>query len=240
MIAQASVAALVARTMTYPLDTLKTLSQYGKKPSLNAPLFRGLGIALVLSVPANALYLVTYHKLKDLFSKRQSLECHAISAATAELVSGTLWTPMEIIKSKLQVGQQIGKSSMQHVSSIYQTQGLRGFYTGYLLSQAVFIPYTVTYFVLYERLKQWVEPSFVNFLLASSLSAGFAGALTNILDMVKTRLQVDSSRSAIEIMKRIYHKEGIKGFSRGLLPRVLWITPSMSISMAVFDTLKNA
>jgi len=59
--------------------------------------------------------------------------------------------------------------------------------------------------------------------------------LTCPLDVVKTRLQVDRSpNSAFKIISEIIKKEGISTFSKGMIPRILWIAPGSGKNLGFF------
>jgi len=88
----------------------------------------------------------------------------------------------------------------------------------------VFIPYSVIYFLLYEELKLTY-----NYFVSSLVAAAVAGLASNPLDVIKTRVQVDSV-SVLAAAKR-------GRLFRGAIMRVFWVAPSMSISMAVFEHL---
>eukprot|EP00842_Homolaphlyctis_polyrhiza_P003131 jgi/Hompol1/3819/HPOL_003365-RA len=252
-------------------------------------LFRGLGITLALSVPGTAVYLAAYDELKRVLSislatSQSSLLVHALAGAGAEAVSGLFWTPMEVLKTRLQTNVAVASatatatasatasasatattaaSTSELIVDIYRSHGIAGFYRGYLLSQAVFIPYTVVYFITYERLKlAWIRafnpsppPSlsssssenatnqdlpFRGYLICASLSGAFAGAVSNVLDVVKTRVQVSTDRPAISIIRDMWVNEGgPMAFTKGMLARIAWVTPSMAISVTVYEILKS-
>ncbi|KAG0286728.1 hypothetical protein BGZ96_009215 [Linnemannia gamsii] len=114
-----STAALSSRLCTHPLDTLKTRIQVSNSPQGLIPtfvelvraraLYRGLPIALALSVPGLSVYLTTYDLAKDRLSRQfesfgtDTVRNHMMSGMIAEVCSGLFWTPMEILKSKQQV-----------------------------------------------------------------------------------------------------------------------------------------
>ncbi|GJJ68935.1 hypothetical protein EMPS_01281 [Entomortierella parvispora] len=114
-----SAAALCSRLCTHPLDTLKTCIQVSNTPQpihstlaslvRTGGLYRGLPIALTLSVPGLSVYLTAYDLTKETLAKKFSflgtdtVLNHLSSAVVAEVSSGLFWTPMEILKSKQQV-----------------------------------------------------------------------------------------------------------------------------------------
>ena len=94
-------------------------------------------------------------------------------------------------------------------------------------------------------------------LASGALSGAIAGAATTPLDVLKTRLQVQSLKSATtasespsafvvrydglaEAARYTYAHHGVPGFFRGLGPRVLMMGPSCAISWGVYETAKDA
>lgn len=75
-------------------------------------LCRGLSIALLLSIPGLSAYFFSYEESKILlaqffphwayFAMDGPLN-HLIAGSMAEIISGLFWTPMEVLKCKLQV-----------------------------------------------------------------------------------------------------------------------------------------
>ncbi|KAJ3165279.1 hypothetical protein HDU88_004364 [Geranomyces variabilis] len=307
-VAFSSCAAIVARTIAHPLDTLKTRIQFAASPSpapqqphsspaasldptagqirstirgilaAESPtaLYRGLPVALLFSVPALSVYLGAYDQSKAALAAwggigtEDSMGVHAAASCTAEILSGALWTPMEVLKNKLQVQTKathptIGKMHTWNLcKSIYAEHGLRGFFKGYFIALGVFIPYTMVYFMSYEQLKLAAarlvlpphSPSsptgqqsnqvqqqlpFGAYVACSGLSGALAGGVSNGLDIVKTRKQAGGgSQTAMQIARHMWrHEGGWRAFGRGLGARILWITPTVTISMSVYEELKN-
>ncbi|KAJ1979699.1 hypothetical protein H4R33_005654 [Dimargaris cristalligena] len=239
-----------------------------------------------------------------------SMGNYAVSAMCAEMLSGLIWTPMEVMKNRLQVirrtgplGPEIplrgGSHTLALASQIYRTQGIAGFFRGYWLSIAVFVPHTVIYFVTYEKLKSWWahrwspsqsswdNPSaaggkgnsvlasapalapplpFYGYLTCASMACVLSASISNIFDVVKTKWQVNqvlgdrvsgstvspsssaassqahrqAPRRVRELMRYMWrHEGGYRAFSRGMLARVIWMTPSVTISMTTYEWLKH-
>jgi len=75
--------------------------------------------------------------------------------------------------------------------------------------------------------------------LASGFIAGAVGAaLTNPVDVARTRIQVESARAEgaytgiVDAVKRIAKEEGWKAFAKGMSARILWMAPGAAISIA--------
>jgi len=165
-----SAAALCSRLCTHPLDTVKTRVQVANTPQHLFPtflhllrtggLYRGLPIALTLSVPGLSVYLTTYDVAKNALSKQfpehmqDSVANHMLSAGVAEVFSGLFWTPMEVLKQKQQIEtgsrmsltsgsaqlqQSVRTKTLDLAKMIYRQEGLAGFYRGYFITLGVFV-----------------------------------------------------------------------------------------------------
>ncbi|KAG9286254.1 hypothetical protein G9A89_014240 [Geosiphon pyriformis] len=315
-IVDSSIAAFVARIYTHPLDTIRVRIQTTPKstnttitkliPTFSLPnLYRGFPVAAFFSMPAVSTYLYCYDFSKNYFAERfnipqDRLVNHMLSGTVAEIISGLFWTPMEVLKSKMQCNyvpdtfQEPKERVFRHPTNnftgpplvvghiprptgntlhlakeIWRTEGLPGFFRGYWMSLGVFIPHTVIYFVIYEKCKSWAtkrgiqgtrpkdDPKtppdvyapiapfpFINYLIYSAVASSIAASVSNVLDVVKTRYQVsfkeEKGKSPQEIIRYMYHNEGgFKAFTRGMLARVVWAVPAASISMAIYETLKD-
>jgi hypothetical protein len=78
------------------------------------------------------------------------------------------------------------------------------------------------------------------------LSSALAAAISNPMDVVKTRLQVAGEsnaaasvpfRGAAHAARTIYEMEGLRGFAAGLGGRVLWVAPSTMVMFTAFDNI---
>ncbi|KAI8388143.1 mitochondrial carrier domain-containing protein [Radiomyces spectabilis] len=268
-----AIAALLARFITHPLDTIKTRIQISRSnPNYEAiqsaadtrtafyarwpltSLYRGLSISLLFCVPALAVYLTSYETVKDwlsvyTFMHRDSALNHLISGCIAEMAGGIFFTPMEVLKSCM---QSESHTELRHLASkIWKQEGILGFYKGYWITLAVFVPHTMVYFVVYERLKMLAgsatELSFPVYLMCAIIASGLATVVSTPLDIVKTRWQISSAEEGAayrqgpwKIIERMWITEGEwRAFTRGMLARIAWGIPNSAISMSVFESLRN-
>lgn len=138
---------------------------------------------------------------------------------------------MEVMKNRLQTESMIYRldgtlAAARHemtatktavlARNIWAEEGLRGFFKGYFLALAVFVPYTMTYFSVYEQLKVVAQRrqspdnlttnplspsppstplSFQSYLICSAIACTLAASLSNVLDVVKTRWQISTSQA---------------------------------------------
>lgn len=79
-----------------------------------------------------------------------------------------------------------------------------------------------------------------------ALAGGIAAAVTNPLDVVKTRLQtqpggVERMYTGVwDCMRRVVREEGWGALGRGVGARVAWVAPSSAIVLAVFEATGRA
>lgn len=271
-----------ARVFVHPLDTIRsrlmvstsTNVTFGsvareliRTDGLNG-LYRGFGVSVCMQAPAMATFLTSYDWAKAKISVLTPLPdtsplVHLASGLVAELVSAVFWVPMEVIKQRAQVRQ----GAMSHASSAVITrdllihEGPRALFRGYGMTIAVFGPYSMIYFMLYERLKSSAtqmqslqdssQLSMPVIATCAATSGGVAAISTTPLDVIKTRLQTQGDKqvssirsapaysSAWDAARSIAVKEGSTGFFRGVSARVLWILPSKAITMSTFEFLKT-
>ncbi|KAF9979006.1 hypothetical protein BGZ65_006765 [Modicella reniformis] len=311
-----TIAALCSRLCTHPLDTVKTRVQVSNTPLpllptflnllQNGGLYRGLPIALALSAPGLSVYLTVYDLSKDAISRcyrfpylsSDSVINHMASAVVAEVSSGLIWTPMEVLKSKQQVENMTFSSSsitssttttttsgthhhkavaaavaatsnrkpistVELARRIYHQEGLLGFYRGYFITLGVFVPYSMIYFATYEQMKvmAWRQRQrhshgfngtgqhrdtlpFWTIMTCAAVAAGIAGGVSNIVDVVKSRWQIsvlattEENSSTRRIIQHMLSQDGLASFTRGIGARILWMIPSVTISMSIFEWFK--
>ena len=123
------------------------------------------------------------------------------------------------------------------------------------------LPYSSMMVCFNENLKVWVKPEkrqykFFYYFLCASISGTIASIITNPMDVVKTRLQVQSTLSGMQAdissetvdvkykdlmssVKKIFKQEGIHSFSKGMLPRAIQASMSSALSWVSYEFIKN-
>lgn len=220
IIVASSAGATCSRLICYPLDTLRVRRQFTTAASNTSlwshlrpftKLYSGLSISLLFGVPAVSSYLTTYTGVKqflasdsNVFLPKDGIGAYAVAGLAAELVSEIVFTPMEVVKSRMQVGQ--GTTGVFGVfRDVLQESGIRGLFKGYTLGLGVYLPYTIMYWSVYEKAKLGLAKvptsltvqgqgsnTTVDYLLASAIACGTAASLSNVIDIVKTRYQIAS------------------------------------------------
>lgn len=159
-------------------------------------LYKGIGIHLFASIPANGIFYSTYEAVRAVATGTLNAPSAAGAAAAAGcLASLFIYSPMEVIKQRAMV--TAGGGSASALRELLRAEGAIGLYRGVAASALTWSPYFFTYFWAYDMLLTQVaqlpageQPNFL-VALGCGLAAGVgASALTNPFDVVKTRLMV--------------------------------------------------
>eukprot|EP01135_Chromosphaera_perkinsii_P009385 Nk52_evm61s1737 gene=Nk52_evmTU61s1737 len=211
-------------------------------------LYNGVGVSMSLSAPATASFLVSYDYFKAQMVRRgggaDSPVVHLSCGVFAELVSGFVWTPMEVVKQKAQV---YSKSPKTVFKEIYKKGGALGFLRGYWASVGVFAPQSALFFATYEQFKllhirvtKDENIPFMSYVALSAVAGGLAAGITNPLDIIKTRYQCFGNEgSLLKLAWNIKAEEGLKAYFNGAIARMLWVAPSVAISMSLYECFKD-
>lgn len=155
---------------------------------------------------------------------------------------------LTVIKQRMQVHQSEFRSALVCARTVYQNEGLSAFYVSYPTTLMMTVPFTAVQFTVYEQLKSLLNPSGsyspATHMIAGGLSGGVAGAVTTPLDVAKTILQTRGSssdpeirnvRGMVDAFRIIWQRDGMKGFGRGLTPRVLTFMPSNALCWLSYE-----
>lgn len=278
-----ALSSVVARIIVHPLDTLKAriqmsgalqssgvnghgsatwraASALARTEGVNG-FYRGFGACLLGFAPAQASYFASYEIGKvmtaPLRDAGQKALADVVTGVFQQTVAGVLFTPVDIIKERLQVQtmmlqEQRFTSTWHAVSSIVRQNGPRGLLRGYWVGNAVWLPWNAIMIPTYERSKVLAADVLGREVLplwavatCSAASASLAVCLTHPLDVVKTQLQVlsttaqGSNLTALQIGRRLAAAHGARGFAAGLVPRLLTIVPGNALVWLSYEAIKT-
>ncbi|CAI5471106.1 unnamed protein product [Closterium sp. Yama58-4] len=142
-------------------------------------------------------------------------------------------------------------------------EGIRAFYRSYRTTLVMNVPFTAVHFATYEASKAGLgralpgealpgegvldEDRLLTHVLAGGAAGALASAVTNPLDVVKTRLQCQGvcgvkrlqSASVTAALRSIAREEGWGALLRGMRARVLFHTPAAAIVWSTYEASKN-
>ncbi|KAF2142932.1 uncharacterized protein K452DRAFT_297449 [Aplosporella prunicola CBS 121167] len=221
-------------------------------------LYRGLMPNVVGNSISWALYFLWYRNLKDMFQvwrgvDRLTYSDYFLASGGSGLLTALCTNPIWVIKTRmLSTGRNTPGAyrGISHgVSEILRTEGFAGFYRG-LVPSLFGVSHGAIQFMAYEQLKHYrgsqvggkSDLSNWDYLYLSALSKMIAGSITYPYQVVRSRLQTYNAdrtySSATDVVRRIWRKEGISGFYKGLGPNVVRVLPSTCVTFLVYENTK--
>ena len=215
-------------------------------------LYKGLPLQMVASGPGCGVFYSFYEHLQVVLKpciSNKPIRCSA-AAAVACFASLAVFTPVEVIKQRAMVANGVGSLSV--LRAMLLKHGPLGFFGGGrgLSGVLTSVPYSAIYFLVYESLLSQRasvhKDTAVSFRDAVwyGMAAGVAAAsLTTPCDVVRTRLQVGGALCPGAMLppggwagmaSHIAKTEGWRGFSRGIMPRVVLLAPSSALTIATY------
>ncbi|XDB48662.1 PREDICTED: calcium-binding mitochondrial carrier protein SCaMC-1-like isoform X2 [Capra hircus] len=213
-------------------------------------LWRGNGTNVLKLAPEIAVKIWSYEQYKEYLSSEEgslgTLEKFA-SASLAGATSQSFIYPLEVLKTNLAVSKTGQYSGLLDCArKIWKLEKITGFYKGYIPSLLTVIPYAGVDITLYELLKtHWLnthaeDPGLV-ILMGCCAFSNFCGQFVSYpLNLVRTRMQVQGvpQLNMISVFYKIYKRQGVTGFFRGMTPTFLKLFPSVCISRMVYESVK--
>ncbi|XP_035684285.1 calcium-binding mitochondrial carrier protein SCaMC-2-like isoform X4 [Branchiostoma floridae] len=266
-------AGAVSRTCTAPLDRLKVLLQvHGANVARGGiagsfkqmlkeggvkGLWRGNGMNVLKIAPESAIKFMAYERLKKLFTR----EGHSLgvverfcSGSLAGMISQTSIYPMEVLKTRLAIRKTGEYSGMWDCAvKIYQREGLRAFYKGYIPNILGVLPYAGIDLCIYETLKNMYlaknksqpNPGVMVLLACGTISSTCGQLASYPLALIRTRLQAQTTPipgrdTMVGLFQGIIKDEGLRGLYRGIAPNFMKVAPAVSISYVVYEKTRSA
>ncbi|KAF8116270.1 hypothetical protein N665_0020s0121 [Sinapis alba] len=273
-----SIAGSVEHMAMFPVDTIKThmqalrpcpLKPVGIRQAFRSiiqkegpsALYRGIWAMGLGAGPAHAVYFSFYEVSKKFLSSADgdsnNSAAHAVSGVFATVSSDAVFTPMDMVKQRLQMGEGTYKGVWDCVKRVMREEGFGAFYASYRTTVLMNAPFTAVHFATYEAAKKALmeispervsdEEGWLVHATAGAAAGGLAAAVTTPLDVVKTQLQCQgvcgcdrfTSGSISDVLKTIVKKDGYRGLLRGWLPRMLFHAPAAAICWSTYEGVKS-
>lgn len=226
-------------------------------------IYAGLPSTIIGSMPSAASFFVVYdglkrHLITDTTTPLKESYVHMLASSLGEVAACAIRVPTEVVKQRAQAGLFDGKASkafLDILSLRSQSYGLmvKELYRGGGVTIMREIPFTIVQFTLWEQAKKsWSRRqgrdgsvTATEGAVVGSLSGAIAAGITTPLDVLKTRLMLARREDggvrlgAAGIVRQIARDDGWRGFFRGFVPRVGWISTGGAIFLGTYQWASN-
>jgi len=256
-----------------PLDAFKQALHAPEGPVRS--LYRGVSAPLVGAAVETSSLFFSYRLAQDAYinfspSLRKEKETHPHAKIelpfTALLLCGAVsgsftslaLTPIELVKCKMQVpGTATQRSISSIISTIFATQGFRGFWHGQLGTLIRETGGSAAWFGSYEATKIFFRKFDTSIdkiddvkIWQQMLGGAAAGMSYNFVfypaDTIKSRMQTEEASLAkgrstfLGVGRELWHQHGLKGFYRGCGITVFRAAPSSAIIFTIYEALRKS
>ncbi|KAL7751759.1 hypothetical protein RI367_002758 [Sorochytrium milnesiophthora] len=181
----------------------------------------------------------------------------SLSGGAAGAAASFLTCPLDVVKTRLQSSgsaQSRYRGTVHALITIWKEEGYRGWYRGLAPTMLGYLPSWALYFLVYDDLKRelgelvdsrdigWAKGAPIN--IASAMGAGAVSTTaTNPLWVVKTRFMTQGPNTSYHYSSisdsfvKIYQKEGIAGFYKGLGTSLLGVSHA-AVHFPTYEKLK--
>lgn len=215
-------------------------------------LYRGISSPLASVAFINGIVFGAYGNIQRYSSTPNSYITHMAAGSTAGLIQSLIASPMELVKTRLQLQNTQNshikfRNSLDCLSYIYRFDGLRGVFKGLGLTALRDVPGFSSYFVTYEFLVRFhEEPSVFHILMAGGVAGAMSWIFTIPIDVVKSRIQADGMNGGkmiydgvVDCVRKSYKLEGLSFFTRGLASTMLRAFPMNAVCFLVVSSVIN-
>ncbi|EDV20053.1 uncharacterized protein TRIADDRAFT_32519 [Trichoplax adhaerens] len=269
-------AGVLEHCVMYPVDCVKTRMQ-SLKPNPNAvykgiydgfrsiainegrfTVFRGMNVVICGAAPAHALYFSCYESVRQSLGGKEPGHhpvANATAAVTATAIHDAAMTPVDAVKQRLQIYKSPYRGAIHCIKEVYKSEGVKAFYRSYTTQLLMNIPFQCSHFLVYEYLRETLNPARTydpkTHVIAGAAAGAFAASLTTPLDVAKTLLNTQE-KSALKLtsnrryvtgiygaLKTIYSMRGIAGYFQGIKARIVFQMPSTAICWSVYEFFKH-
>lgn len=237
----------------YQFEVYKTRKQaelHGIRLPKMRNIYQGFLPNFLNIIPGSAVYFFAFQAGKGFYSlagteiKEEYPDFDVVESsfggALAEFCSSATRSPLELVKTRMQAGQD--SKIVDSVKKIYKAKGVGGFYQGFLPLVARDIPYSVIQFIVYDIIRKTNsklnDDNYHSAFFRGLICGMVAGALTNPLDVIKTLAMTKPSEEgykSYDLAMHVWNRYGLKGFARGVHYRLLYMGPSTAVFFMTYD-----
>lgn len=184
----------------------------------------------------------------------------SLGGGLGAMVGAIITSPLEVVKTRLQAqnnkssliesNSRFGFNTFNALRNMVQTEGFLGLYRGLFAHCLGVIPARTVHFLVYSTCKgyltkRWDDHPYYVPMFSSSFAAASVVTITSPIWLVKTRLQLQANQASETLYngmwdcaKKTFHREGVKGFYKGLGASYLGVFETM-IQFTLYENLKR-
>lgn len=252
-----SLARFAAQSSLHPLEVLKARAQSRSgslQPFTYSVFVKGSAPQIGLSLPAGAVQFSCIELARELIDSSPLLAKHTtpelrnlVAGLMGTFVSMLIKVPQEVLKQGCQTG--LYSNSWAALVTILSTRGVGGLYRGFWAQVARDLPWNALSFMLFNLGKRLWEEATGRLstdrenLLLGAIAGGFAGFISNPIDVVKTRIMTQPLggemvyKGIVQTMRKVVEDEGLGVLFRGTVYRVLYLAPLGAIIYATYEAV---
>ncbi|CAG9853829.1 unnamed protein product [Phyllotreta striolata] len=230
-------------------------------------LYRGFWVSSV-QIVSGVFYISTYESIRHgMQDNRVPSSLRAlIAGGCASVIGQSIVVPFDVLSQHLMMMGVHGREeqafnnlgiktkpnqskftiTVEVAKQIFRTDGIAGFYRGYFASLCSYVPNSALWWGFYHFYQDHlfaIMPSWFSHLLLQSISGTLGGfsttLLTNPLDVVRARLQVQRIGSMRCAFRDLWVEEGFRMFTKGLTARLIQ-SATFSFSIIIgYETIKR-
>lgn len=222
--------------------------------------FKGNGTHLLKKVPFAAIKFLSYERYKQIFTPRKQEDARVwrrLAAGGCSAMTAVLCTyPLDLVQTQLavQTTKQRYTGIANTLTTVVRQEGLLQLYRGLSVTMISVVPYIALNMTIWENLKKFVSGGVSVDLIdpktsaaCGAVSGAIASTITFPLDVIRRHMQLNWKSATDEVMyfsyvdcvKKIFARDGIRGFYRGLLPHYWAVVPAVAISLGTYDLMKS-
>lgn len=212
----------LARGLTFPFDTIKTLEQVNRGSHLSrtngislqaylSKLFSGVTPAVISAVPANSVFFAVYKTLElisgtyKITAFHSALVTRIIITTIATLPQNSFKIPFEVMKQRMQTME--GASRLKILKDIIAQHGPQGLFIGGNAQLLREIPYNAIQMTVFEYARELYHSSSLHSIsldelnlsaMCGLLASFIAALLTQPADVIKTKIMANDEESKAE------------------------------------------
>lgn len=225
--------ALIAETITYPLDYVKTQMQLNtsrksvvKNIKYNQ-IYNGLTPALKRHMTYTTMRINIYDNIRNNQFVENNILNKIIIGGTAGGVSQFFASPFDLLKIRFMTGNKTT------LTNIIKKEGVFKLWRGSSANVSRAILVNLGELSTYDLVKNYIKTSFntqdnTGLHIISSLFSGFAATLCcTPADVIKSRLMTNNSEYSgpVDCIKKTISKEGVLAMYKGFIPIYMRLAP---------------